>query len=89
MYLFLIGRYLFLLLGARDCLRRLREDHMRDSELVVRLWEESLMNYREKLGDECNYCLPTILSVVTMSIGVLVQVQLNFVLTRKFISFYL
>ena len=30
---------------------------MRDSELVVRLWEESLMNYREKLGDECNCCL--------------------------------
>ena len=30
---------------------------MRDSELVVRLWEENLMNYREKLGDECNCCL--------------------------------
>ena len=57
MYLFLIGRYLFFILGARDCLRRLREDHMRDSELVVRLWEESLMNYREKLGDECYCCL--------------------------------
>lgn len=38
--------------GARDCLRRLREDHVRDSELVVKLWEESLMNFREKLGDE-------------------------------------
>ncbi|XP_071142788.1 ER membrane protein complex subunit 2-like [Mytilus edulis] len=38
--------------GSRDCLRRLREDHVRDSELVVRLWEECLMNHREKLGDE-------------------------------------
>lgn len=38
--------------GARDCLRKLREDNVRDSELVVRLWEESLMNSREKLGDE-------------------------------------
>lgn len=38
---------------ARNQLRRMREDQVRDGQTVVSLWENVLMTERNKLGDEC------------------------------------
>ena len=37
---------------ARDYLRKMREEQMRDGETAVRLWEEVLRDNAYKLGDE-------------------------------------
>ncbi|XP_052709346.1 ER membrane protein complex subunit 2-like [Crassostrea angulata] len=37
---------------ARNHLRRMREDQVRDGQTVVSLWEDVLMSERNKLGDE-------------------------------------
>ncbi|XP_052250759.1 ER membrane protein complex subunit 2-like isoform X1 [Dreissena polymorpha] len=37
---------------ARDALRKMREDQVRDGPRVVRLWKQILSNYAHKLGDE-------------------------------------
>ncbi|KAJ8321986.1 hypothetical protein KUTeg_000457 [Tegillarca granosa] len=38
--------------GARNQLRRIREEQVRDGHMVVWLWEDILMKDRHKLGDE-------------------------------------
>lgn len=42
---------------ARNHLRKLREDQVRDGQTVVSLWEDVLMSERNKLGDECKRLL--------------------------------
>lgn len=42
---------------ARNHLRRMREDQVRDGQTVVSLWEDVLMSERNKLGDECKRLL--------------------------------
>lgn len=42
---------------ARNHLRRMREDQVRDGQTVVSLWEDVLMSERNKLGDECKRML--------------------------------
>jgi hypothetical protein len=37
---------------ARNVLRKLREEQVRDGELEVKLWEEALMDCCHKLGSE-------------------------------------
>lgn len=37
---------------ARDALRKMREDQVRDAPKVVQLWRDVLSNYPHKLGDE-------------------------------------
>ena len=43
----------FIFTDARDYLRKMREEQMRDGETAVRLWEEVLRDNAYKLGDEC------------------------------------
>ena len=47
-----------LFLDARDYLRKMREEQMRDGETAVRLWEEVLRDNAYKLGDECKNMHP-------------------------------
>jgi len=37
---------------ARDALRKMREDQVRDASKVVQIWRDVLSNYPHKLGDE-------------------------------------
>ncbi|XP_064597638.1 ER membrane protein complex subunit 2-like [Liolophura sinensis] len=37
---------------GRDYLRKMREDQVREGDMVVRIWEEILQDYSHKLGDE-------------------------------------
>lgn len=38
---------------ARNILRKLRDDQVRDGDIVVKLWEDVLMDASHKLGNEC------------------------------------
>ena len=42
-----------MLTDARDYLRKMREEQIRDGETAVRIWEEVLRDNAYKLGDEC------------------------------------
>ena len=49
---FNIYTFLFTSTEARNILKRFREDQSRDSELIVSLWEEVIMENSGRLGDE-------------------------------------
>lgn len=44
---------IFFISDARNYLRKMREEQIRDGEYVVRLWEDYLIDNSHKLGDEC------------------------------------
>ena len=47
---------------ARDALRKMREEQVRDGQKVIRLWRQVLSNYVHKLGDEGRLSATHILS---------------------------